>query len=524
MKRSDATESFLARPIKEAAHCKQISVPTLARNPVSIAPWQDSRYLICNYALLQEIDIETAEVRTLDPPMEVPHWCPTGVWTEPEEKHLFVANYTGHDVLEMRRDAAGLHLVRRFLHAEMRSPENVALSADRRLVGVADYDGNRLWVFGRDGALLWSRSIPMAHGVAFGPDFVVVTSLHERTISKFDLQGNALTSSGSFGWGDEKYLWPTSIFLSGDRLLVADAHTGKIIVLDHNLRQQEWVGGNGPSPALFNMPYSVGGRPGTLLVCDTFNHRILVLDDQFKCRRVLAREAASGRNWVMSDNEPASWLGYRKISDACAAQLPGLPLETWCPGYGRYTLGTESKTRDVRYPMLGSLWSEVFPYFCWCSHFTYQNADYLLLGQSQDRSLLIVDAKGRCQRKDAQQYLWKTSRGLRTSDGASFDPTPFVKDAAAAFTLHDRLCLEGVDPVNAMRQAYWPDLTCEQLRHKADTMFGSPAGKSFWIRWRQSKDTGGRAAALAQFDASLKDAPEVWLQELFFRNMLAPGP
>src|SRR5262249_24615900 len=151
---------------------------------------KNERYLCCNYKVLQEVDLRTGDVRTLTPSPTPDIWEPTGLFPLPEQERVLVANYHGRDVLEMVRDGDQLQTIQRYTHPGMRSPENVAVTADGTRVAVADYDGDRLWLFERSGKLAWSREIGQAHGVAFGPDYVVVSSLRDRRISRFDLAGN----------------------------------------------------------------------------------------------------------------------------------------------------------------------------------------------------------------------------------------------------------------------------------------------------------------------------------------------
>lgn len=74
-------------------------------------------------------------------------WVPTGLSCVQEDNAVLVANYFGHNVLEFRLVDERLELQCSYECAGMKSPEGVAVSRDGRLVGVADYDGNRLWVF-----------------------------------------------------------------------------------------------------------------------------------------------------------------------------------------------------------------------------------------------------------------------------------------------------------------------------------------------------------------------------------------
>lgn len=516
-------ETVSSRPFAKAPDCPIIAAPDLAKLPVSIAHWHDAQYLTCHYNELQLVNSATGAVHTLVPPSELPHWRPTGVCTIPDDGIVLVANYTGHDVLEMKLVGRRLTLLRRYVHDDMRSPENVALSPDRKLVGVADYDGNRLLVFHRDGSAAWQREVRWAHGVAFGADFVVVTSLQGRYVQKFDLRGQPLGRVGTMGWGDNKYLWPTSIHVDGDRLLVADAHTGKIATLDHQLRQTAWLGGNGPHPRLFNMPYAVGGQGREFMVCDTFNHRLLFFDHQFRCCRIVARAAAE-QHQPDVPQEPAKIRdGYVNWSDGTLTRLRGLGSVTLLPGYGRYAVAQAPPAMVLHFPSSVPFNRGGFPYFCWCVSAHAQGDEYLLLGHSQSSWLLTVDAKGRCHASSTPQYLWAVNNRLKTSAGTDYDPTPNLNAARAAFACHDQQLAAGTEPLEALGAAFWSDLETNQLKAEMDGVFVSTAGKRFWKEWRAAQHAAMQAKAAERFDAALlQETSEVWLQELFLRNMLVP--
>jgi hypothetical protein len=516
-----ATEEVLRRPIRAALNCTVVPVSAgYLASPVCAAHWAGDRYLVCNYTELHEVDTGTGGVRRLSPPPDVPVWVPTGVWVTPEDGRVFVANYTGHDVIEATRAGDGLTLVRRFVHPEMKSPENVALSPDGRLVAAADYDANRLWLFRRDGTLAWARPVPLAHGVAFGPDFVVATGLGDRTITKFDLAGNTITRAGAPGWGDGRYLWPTCVYRRGDRLYVADAHTGRLSTLDFDLRPADWVGGNGYGAGLFNMPYGVAGRPGELVVCDTFKSRLLVLDDAFRCVRLVTPEL-DPPDWNVSPPAGDRRQGYVDVSHLSPAVVPGVPARMWEPTYGGYRVGDHGQT--AYFPPAGSLLNPGgIPYFCWCRPADGSGGRYLILGHQVGRLVLVVDRRGRAHVAPLPGPIWPTEAGYRTNAGREYDLTPLVEAAARRFAEHDRLMAAGVHAVEAVRQAYWPDRSAVEFRESLGRAFTSPAGAEFWADWAQDPDGAAR-----RFDARTGGGQEdIWLHERFLRNMLRPpdGP
>jgi hypothetical protein len=514
-------EVFLPRPLRPASRCEQTTLSGLAPHPVCITPWTKTRFLLCNYKIIQEVDLHAGTTTTLTPAEPPTVWQPTGVCACLAEGLVFVANYNGHDVLEMRRVQDRLVLVRRYTDSEMRSPENVALSADGQLVGVADYDGDRLLVFRRDGSLAWSCEVGQAHGVAFGPGFVVVTSLRDRAICKLDLSGNLLCRRGTPGWGDSKYLWPTCVAVLEGRVVVSDAHTGKISILDDGLGTLDWLGGNGPGAGLFNMPYGITGSASRLIVCDTFKDRIVLLDEDHRCARIVARRAEPLRWDVGLATRAVTRRGYVEVDASCEVAGPPPLGGAWHADYGGYTMGSERRPPSLRYPLFESLFNaQIFPYFCWCQTTLAAGRPYLLLGHSQDTHLLIVDAAGRCRDVDVHECLWRTDDGLRTNAGMLFDPAPFVDSTARLFAEHDRLLCEGADPVDALQRVYWPALSRAALLAQLERAFMTEAGKTFWKRWRGAGTAEDRQAAARNFDTAHSRERSICLQEVFLRNML----
>ncbi|OAI41213.1 hypothetical protein AYO40_03645 [Planctomycetaceae bacterium SCGC AG-212-D15] len=518
-------ETVEHRPIRPLPDCTQITAPLLSSHPVSVAPWSGDRYLLCNYRELQEVDIRTGAVRALEPEPRPEVWNPTGVHARGEDGLVFVANYTGHDVFVLRRDGDRLRAVKRIVHEEMRSPENVAVSEDGTHIAVADYDGNRIWLFRCDGSVEWSRELELAHGVAIGPGFIVATGLAERVVVKFDLAGTELCRSGTQGVGPGRYLWPTCAAVQGQRILVSDAHTGHVTMLDHDLKVLDWFGGNGAGAGLFNMPYALAPRDSDLVVCDSFKDRLLILDAEHRCRRVLARDATP-LCWDMPAAQHRVRDGYVNLSIEVPVTLPGLPSQAWNPGYGRYWLVRRKPLKCVAFPQSGSLFNGGSqPYLCWCASVKVDGDSFLLLGHSQGSELLVVDARGRCHVQDAERCLWLVDGALRSNAGEDFDPASCVQVATRAFAEHDRRLRDGADPTEALHQAYWPKLSAPEFREACSRTLATPAGQEFWKRWVAAGSEGERAEAVRAFDAALAAEHDVLpLQELFLRNMLSPRP
>jgi DNA-binding beta-propeller fold protein YncE len=495
--------------------------------PVSAARIDGDRFLVCNYSAVQEVNVRTGAVRPVTPSADVTGWCPTGLCVWGENGTVFVANYTSHDVLEMRLAEDRLELVRRYTHPTMVSPENVDVSPDGRLVAVADYDGDSVLLFRRDGELAWSQPVGYAHGVAFGPDGVVATGLRDRTVTLFSLDGEVRRRVGSFGFGAGKYLWPTSIAFADDRYYVSDAHTGRVTVLDRDLKLVDWFGGNGPGAARFNMPYGVTIMGAELLVCDTFKNRLLRLERNGLCHAVVARGHQPLQWDVPAPPRERREHGYLDPLRRATMTLPVLGPTTWTPGYWGFQVDTELERRvTFRFPSPGTLlnpWR--FPYLCWCVRVEHAGRRYLLLGHSEGPYCLIVDERGRCDCAETSDCLWCVEGRLYTNGGVVFNPTAILDEAARRFGEHDRLLSEQVDPLTAAARVFFPNLSPDELRSRIEAEFVSRAGKDFWKRWSDAAATPEeKAAALRFFDGVLKHEGNVLMQEMFLRNLLAGAP
>lgn len=74
------------------------------------------------------------------------------------------------------------------------------------------------------------------------------------------------------------FLWPTSINgLDENRLVVSDAHTGYIYILNkNNLKIESYFGGNSLSYKYLHMPYTVIVNDNKYYITSTFQDRIIV--------------------------------------------------------------------------------------------------------------------------------------------------------------------------------------------------------------------------------------------------------
>lgn len=268
----------------------------------SLTPYREGSMLAAGYAALFYMDFSTSDYIQAIPCPEGYHeiydgqkdgnlWNPTGVYCDPEQDLLYIANYNGGDVLVCRIDEnREVQVINKITDVDMVSPENVYVKNSK--VAVADYDGNKLFLFNEDGSLEWKRDIGLAHGVTMSDDKVYVTSLLERKVYSYDYEGNLLKEAGQLGYeGTDSYMWPTALeyYEESGQVLVTDAHTGRIYCLDGELQYESSIGGNGPSNNAFNFPYCAIISNENIYVSDVFNHRVMVLDFSGEIQSIYGR-------------------------------------------------------------------------------------------------------------------------------------------------------------------------------------------------------------------------------------------
>jgi hypothetical protein len=512
---------FTPRPFPVAGPCRMITNPDLPVKPVSIWHWSGDEFLVCNYLNVYLVNAATGSAVVLEKPPDVSTWVPTGVCADPNSGHILVANYNGHDVLEMVPEGGRLKLVNRYTHPDMHSPETVCLTQDGTRFAVADYDGDAVFFFARGGKMLWRREARLAHGLCIVGEVVYATSLRDRTLLKFDTAGNLLAKAGKLGWGDNKYLWPVGMAAAGDDIVVCDAHTGKISFLTPSLAVTKWFGGNGPRFDLFNMPFCACVHDGKMLVGDAFKHRILVIE-QGTCTAALSHDP-------VPEGRPAApprdkhYLAYVNQASDTRVTIPGLTASSWHDAYAGYVRADTAG--QLYYPRWGTLFApagSIQPYFCWSTYRTRHGSPLLLLGHSQGVFALVVDQDGRAT-PVAGGYLWPEAGELVDNYGAARDLDGLLDVALRRFRRQDTLLRHGTDPLEAVRLAYWPSEDGAGFAARVRHVFVTRPGKRFFAAFERDQTPEGLREARDAFRQALAREGEVELQEIFLVNMLTRG-
>lgn len=290
------SKEFRHLPSKESAYS------------VSIVQYDASHCLIAGYmAGLHMVDLRSGDLRLIQPEnietcevmggkdsfADRKIWNPTGLHFDRRKKLLYVANYTGHNILVGKVTDRGTFAVEKMIVAEgLTSPENVAVNEKGTRIAAADYDGNNVFLFDEQGNVLWRKDVPLAHGVEISNSSVYGTSLGKREIIQFDYQGNEIKRVGRCAnRGTDAYMWPTCLELYKGKLIVTDPHTGRLTVLNDKLEYETALGMNGPYATNFNYPYSAMVADDRIYVTDTYANRILIMDLEGTGMAQISKEA-----------------------------------------------------------------------------------------------------------------------------------------------------------------------------------------------------------------------------------------
>lgn len=263
----------------------------------SIVRYTSSEFLVSHYENLRILNWETGEQTNLTPvnldtcevigafdntiEMDKTRWNPTGLFYHQQSQTLYIANYNGHNILIGTVSDDEFIAEKMIVAPGLVSPENVAVNVAGTRIAVADYDGNALFLFDGTGNLLWKQEVPLAHGVEISEDSVYCTSLQNREVIQFNYEGTELNRVGHLAnQGVNAYMWPVALELYNGQLLVSDAHTGMLTLLDDELNYISAIGSNGPYMTNFSYPYAVLAEENALYITDTFKSRVLQLDFQ----------------------------------------------------------------------------------------------------------------------------------------------------------------------------------------------------------------------------------------------------
>lgn len=485
-------------------------------HPVAITPVDSDQFFLCNYYKLLRVDLSTKEIHELAPPEGVTAWYPSALHYVKNEKRLFIANNTGHNLLELDASQEPFRLIREYNHPFLILPEGIAVSDDGKVVAATDYASGKLLVFSRTGDLLWTASHDLCHGIAIENNQIFISSLAYTMIIKYDFNGNLLAYTGHQGWGPNEYLWPTGLCSDGNLLFVSDPHTGKISILDYNLNWISSFGNNGPGLKLCNMPYGLTSYNDNLILTDTYKQRLVIYD---KKGNFLTSYGINSEE-QMESGIPHGLLfaGYGETQRLFDFHIPGIePNSFWMNSY-RYYVNRKSKQKIALNTPPPFSW---YPdYFTFHAIYKYDNQNYSILGCSQSNNYLIVDSLGRPCRFTLPPgcSLWQNNDKLIDDTGS--DKT-VIQNIAVAHSLlqhYDQLLAQGIPLLEALKETFWPELSQQEIYNMLENNFISHSGKKFWARFIKSPKQGKHERE--KYFKKIKDLKLLHLQEILVVNLI----
>jgi len=285
--------------------------------PVSMTRIGPGQFLIANYQNIYLFDEARRTAKRLTLEGSVPIWNPTAVFYSAFYDQVFIANYTGVDVivakLERNGDETSLKLVDRITDNEgIKGPQGIAISPGGRFMALADYVGNQVSLFERnDGvwAFRWKQPLTAAHGIAIIGNNVYAGG---TVIAKFNIEtGEEVARSTTIG--DQPVLFATCLsedHETGD-LIGSDTMAGRVFLMTPDLKLKTSFGANGPGYNNLSMPYCAYRAGDSAYVLSTYQGRVVKLD---KAGTISFELEDHGWKYLAETrNKAAMWHGATKF-------------------------------------------------------------------------------------------------------------------------------------------------------------------------------------------------------------------
>jgi len=470
---------------------------------VSVASPGKGLYLTADYAnifLLREKDGSMKLMRpdrgTFSPDKKGLTYNPTGLFYDSSHSLLYVANYTANNILayQVDTDKAALTLKAEIGSENTISPENVSVSPDGSFLVSANYDGNTVTAFdltGEKARELWSRPVPLAHGVCISGDRVYATSLRLRSLFELNRKnGHLIRRSGQMGWNPSRFdlLWPTSVQqYPPDELILSDAHTGYVYLVDRaTLKVKRYFGGNGPTFRFLNMPYTAVVCGDELLIASTYQRRLLIgsrRDFRFRCSFMI---------------QPERWQYARNMKIQEISRLgTGWDDYQWVKGPKVNIFGNDYVMGYAHLnPVGGRLSSLVAP----CREGSLFNSlgELYFLDRIElpEGFLLFTPQRGQgyCfyRESDASYFFpvsltvdnWRIGNDIFSPEGIVDSRLVWERAGKMAQALKKARSPEGVLNSDALREIVFPELDREVFEKKLSEVFQTEPGTRFYIAYK----------------------------------------
>ena len=298
--------------------------------PVSLAPIGPSTFIVANYNNLYVVDEMSATITPLRKPDGVPIWNPTAVYYSLFYNLLFVANYTGQDVLVLALDRStggvALRLVEQITEG-IKGAEGIVVSQGGRYLAVANWEGASVALFERRGGssnLRWSAPLVSAHEVTIIDDEIFASGVE---LVRFRLDGMEIARVHELGGAPLLFATCVNPTIDGG-LVVSDTMSGSVWFTTRDFQVHQRIGQNGPTYRHLDMPYCSYEFGSRVFILSTYQSRIITIENG------MATSWLSTRGWNYLDQvgfpNSQQWRGPTKFDHP--------PVALWgkefMPGYG----------------------------------------------------------------------------------------------------------------------------------------------------------------------------------------------
>ena len=160
------------------------------------------------------------------------------------------------------------------------SGEIVVAECSSNCVSVFDREGRKLRSFGDQGSA--DMKLVSPRGVALLSDNTVLVAA-EHCVKKFRMDGTFIASVGSKGSGKLQFNEPWAVAADerGKRIYVCDTYNHRIQVLNFDLSYHSSFGSKGTGPQQFNIPAGIAiDSHQNVFVADYNNHRVQVFNSE----------------------------------------------------------------------------------------------------------------------------------------------------------------------------------------------------------------------------------------------------
>lgn len=351
--------------------------------PVSMTKIGTDLFLIANYRNVYVFDAGSREAYPVKLDQAVPIWNPTAVYYSAFYDRLFIANYTGKDVIVAKIDRSGPRLkllLDERLTENIVGPEGIAISNGGQYMAVADYDGAQVSLFERiaDRWLLrWKKPLVAAHGVAIAGGFVFAGGV---ALAKFDVvSGKELARVTALAGEPIQFATCVDYDEQTSDLIASDAMSGRVVTLTRDLVVKEVFGANGPTFANLSMPYCVYRDLQATYILSTYQERIIRLDKN----GTTSFEFGSGR-WDYDQN-----ILMQPPIDAAGSDTPSFALFNTMvkPVYGGIIASDGTR---IMLPTREGILSNGWLFYVTSAA---QNGDWLLVTSNSTPAVLLLNKR-----------------------------------------------------------------------------------------------------------------------------------